>query len=42
MTPGLPVTAANTDNVTFDRIEVEAATAEVKTPSDSEDELGGV
>lgn len=31
MTPGLSVTATNTDNVTLDRIGVEAATPEVKT-----------
>lgn len=31
MTPGLSVTATNTDNVTLDRIGVEAATPGVKT-----------
>ena len=31
VTPGLSVTATNTDNVTLDRIGVEAATPEVKT-----------
>lgn len=31
MTPGLSVTATNTDNVTLDRIGVEAATLEAKT-----------
>lgn len=31
MTPGLSVTATNTDNVTLDRMGVEAAEAEVKT-----------
>lgn len=31
VTPGLSVTATNTDNVTLDRIGAEAATAQVKT-----------
>lgn len=31
MTPGLSVTATNTDNVTLDRIGAEAVTAQVKT-----------
>lgn len=31
MTPGLSVTATNTDNVTLDRIGAEAVTLQVKT-----------
>lgn len=38
VTPGLPVMATNTDNVTLDRMEVEAANTRSQDPSDSEDE----